>query len=224
VLNKRTALKELKMKIKSLLASAFFALGLGAAAGAHAALVNGSINFSDGFEATGTSTSIVSELNAINVGGQALAQNCVGDFPPPGCFVLGNYAFDFDLLGGGGQLVFSYAGFTFTVNSFDPPVRTSLSCDMMGNCSDALDFTAHGTVTGNGFDPTAFLLIWSANATCTQNVINPPVQCVASTISAGWTATITANGQPGQVPEPGTLALIGIGLACLGLLIRVRRT
>lgn len=215
------------MKLKSLLATAFFALGLGAAASTHAALVNGSINFGDGFEVTGTSTSIVSQLNAINVGGTTLAGGCTGDFdvvPPPGCFELGSYALDFDLSLGGGQMVFTYSGFTFIVNSFDPPTRTDLSCDMLGNCSDALNFTAHGTVTGNGFDATEFLLIWSANATCTQNVINPPIQCVASTISAGWTATITANGQPGQVPEPGTLALIGIALACLGLLMRLRRS
>jgi hypothetical protein len=215
------------MKFKTLLASAAIMLGLGVSGGASAAFINGSVNFGDGFDVTGTSTSIVSQLNAINVGGTTLAQGCTNDFdtvPPAGCFETGSYAIDFDLLAGGGQMVFTYAGFTFVVNSFDPPNRTPLTCDNLGNCSDALDFTAHGTVTGNGFQPTEFLLIWSANATCTQNVINPPIQCAAGTISAGWTATVTANGQPGEVPEPGTLALLGIGLGLLGFVMRARKS
>ena len=81
------------MDLKKLLAATATTLAL-AAAPAHAAFINGGISFSDGFDSTGTTTSIVSQLVAVDVKNPIQAFDCTGDFGPA-CVSPGNYAVDF---------------------------------------------------------------------------------------------------------------------------------
>jgi hypothetical protein len=199
------------------------ALALAVAGPAVAGPIDGTVTFSDGFATTATSTSIVSQLTVMDVNGNAAANGCTGAFGA-GCSSSGNYALAFDITLSSGQLVFDYNGFHFTATSFGTPDRSALSCDKHGNCSDAISFTAIGDVTGGGFNSTAFLMQWSAHATCSQNVIiTPMLACGAGTISAEWTATVYAGSAIRLVPEPATLSLIGSAFILLAWMMRRRR-
>ena len=185
--------------------------------------IDGSMTFSDGFATTATSTSIVSQLNVMDVNGNANASGCTGAFGA-GCSSSGNYALVFDITLSSGQLVFDYNGFHFTSTSFGAPNRTALTCDKRGDCSDAISFTATGDVTGPGFDSTPFVMQWSAHATCAQNVIVVPmIACGDGTIQASWSATVFAGSAIQAVPEPGSLALIGTAFVLLAWVVRRRR-
>jgi hypothetical protein len=185
--------------------------------------IDGTVTFSDGFATTATTTSIVSQLNVMDVNGNANANGCSGAFGA-GCSSSGNYALVFDITVSSGQLVFDYNGFHFTATSFGSPNRSALNCDKSGNCGDSISFTATGDVTAAGFDPTPFFMQWSADATCTQNVIIVPMlSCGAGTISAQWTATIYAGNAVRLVPEPSSLALMSLGLLLLAVGLRPLR-
>jgi hypothetical protein len=213
------------MKLKTLLAAALMSLGMFAVGSAQAVGIVGSIGFSDGLEAAslGQTVNIVSQLTQVDdsPGPNDTASGCTGTFLSeatctPG---LGNYAFDFSLLSVP-QLVYSIDGFTFTINSYNLPfTRNPLVCNS-GLCGDQLLFTGIGTVTGNGYDPSIFLINWSATGNCKQAASGGNL--CGSDIVGTWNVTITAIG-PRQVPEPGTLALMGLGLALLGFSTRRRK-
>jgi hypothetical protein len=200
------------MRLTSLLAAG--ALAAAVSAPASAAFINGGISFSNGFDSTGTTTSIVSQLIAVNVATPNLAQGCAGDFGAGPCVPqIGNFAFDYDL-SGGAQVLFSWGGFTFTVNFFGAPTRTALSCNANNQCTDGLRWDGVGIVSGNGFDPTEFLISWTATGNCTRNAGAGNV--CARNVTASWAASITATGRGNLVPEPGSAALLGLGLGVLG--------
>jgi len=172
----------------------------------------GSIMFSDGFTSlSSSSTAVVSDLININVGSSTLAQACTGVLATGGACIpsTGTFASSFVLQNPiATQIVYTYNGFVFTVSHLVGAInRTALSCGG-GTCTDSLSFTGTGTVTGAGFDPTAFTMIWHANGSCTA--VAGAVACAPNTATGSWSATVAA------APEPATLALLGLALVALG--------
>jgi hypothetical protein len=102
--------------------------------------------------------------------------------------------------------------FTFTFGSVVSMTRDA-PVNVGGLITDHLGFIATGIVDDGpgGFSPTAALISFNATGTC----IGTGTTCNAGTATATWQATLSAAGT-NTVPEPGTLALIGIALAGLG--------
>ena len=176
---------------------------------ASAAFINGSISFSDGFSPSGLppvpTSSIVSQLNTFDVDPEAFASGKTGDFSS---VPTATTPFDFGLASSG-TTVYSVGGFTFTLNGTSNVARTSLQCEG-GQCTDEVAFTMVGTVSGNGFETTAFRGNWTGNGSCAGS--GPPPGCT-SDVTGSWSSSLTALGTPVQVPEPGSVALVGLALA-----------
>jgi len=88
-----------------------------------------------------------------------------------------------------------------------------MSCPL-AQCTDSLAFTGFGVVTGNSFTPTGFTMSWSAQGSCNESTTLLG-QCVLGSGTASYSASISATGvePPSRVPEPGSLALVGLALA-----------
>jgi len=210
------------MKLKNILVSASFAAASIAAPLASAAAMVGVIGFGDGLETVnhGTTTIVqgLTSIDMFNGAGQSTVAPCLGDFSVLGCPTTGQ-ATDF-AFGAGDQLVFTAGQFSFhfTLVPIAAPTGVPLSCTPLGpaqQCSDKWTFNGIGYVhdNTNTFNDTLVLISFALTGNCID--INSDNQC-DSTWGGTYASTITATGQTRLVPEPGTLALVGLAIAAAG--------
>jgi hypothetical protein len=201
---------------------------------AQAVPITGSISFSDfglTFPATPTPT-IVSGLtgNTPITQGTPMTGNCTASFGALNCPLLPAATAATFTANSAAGIIYTYGGFTFTLTSAATgvdPTATKFTSPNPGVFlgADALAMMLHGTVTGNGFDPTPFFATWTAQGGCTADSLTGP--CTGN-LSGSWSSTVTATGiattTPVPVPEPTSLALLCSGLLGFGLLRRRRNS
>lgn len=159
---------------------------------AYADPIVGNIGFAGAWtprDSAGNTTGIATASRVDVTGDQAFVVAATGNFT--GLFLkMANY-YDFTFDPFASTTLWQVAGFTFNLSSLSVNIQTA----------SFLGLTGTGTVSGNGFTPTAFN--WSFSGEGSNGTFN------------------FSNAGSAAVPEPSTLLLFGTGL--IGVAVAVRR-
>lgn len=176
------------------LVQAIAAIGLagGVVAGAQAAMINGSVSFI-GFNQAAICSGACSTATWTGIDFPAASPNAIAGAVTGDLAVLdGAFLTMSDLLFANlPTTIWSVGGFTFQGGTINHK-------DYQNNTS--YDVTIVGTLSGNGYEATPGQWIFTGNT--------------AGNTTASWSAS------QAQVPVPGTIALLGLGLVAAGLVRR----